>query len=778
MEMIDDCCIRNACLVDHLVDWLELYGAENGYESDAAANHIPEIDFSYFITRAGGRFARVCWSYTASHLGPVTQDFSTASPIVTVRWDAATGGEAGAAAHTRAAMRAGAPVILNALLVDAELRVRCRPKMLVRTDLLPALSRRTFAARRGQEDEEAATKRRRRPTYTVVQPTFSMLHFRKGFAGLRRKASLRYTESLCALQTRALHDAELAIWPDDEGGRGGPERKDRVSVLWGRGWRCGRRRSNVAVDRFALLPAFSGEALERSYEALEWIRRLRAEGAAWRPPSRRDPEAGDSCDEDTLRMPSVPELWPNMKSRIDFPWSKAKKRIAQSCRELTLMWCIGLALREVLHENNVFAYDDPRCALVLQSVRAAAAAAAAAGGNDSDEEGDDCEESGGDDDDEKQKDEEKENDGGGGGGEEDQVPAARRPRRRVTRDLTIDEMLATNCRPLTAAELGVYVAAMGRRCPGSPRPAPPDHFGRPRWWYRPPVWPPVVECTLFEWKQTEELEIDVDLETVSNLSDTLKSFPVLEDRTMINMIGWSYRVLLCQAPSRNALPVPPPSAVPQLLEGETEERDESGAVYAYGQCQLTLDLLDPAQEREHIDSWLRQLAALRDRAVAIHAQSRGGDWAASFRPKVWCYSPAEPNFLERQFNSAAHRHGRPDWVEVVRWCDLWKVLRAEPVTIRGCLSFSLKPNYKGLQVHYPEHCPVSWPDAQVDNGLNAMTCTMHCDAVARQTRRSMQEMQPMKDQKAYNRVDVAAMYWFRRYLRRFHSGLSAVAAAN
>src|ERR1700716_332406 len=87
----------------------------------------------------------------------------------------------------------------------------------------------------------------------------------------------------------------------------------------GRGWRQGNAgRGDSCWERLARLPV---ETYVRSREAAigdvvaegaAWVRRVRREGAAWR----------------VAPVPTVPELWPNMKNDRDHPWHAAKREIA------------------------------------------------------------------------------------------------------------------------------------------------------------------------------------------------------------------------------------------------------------------------------------------------------------------------------------------------------------------------------------------------------------------------------------------------------------------
>ncbi|MCH7945936.1 MAG: hypothetical protein IIC73_07995, partial [Armatimonadetes bacterium] len=107
------------------------------------------------------------------------------------------------------------------------------------------------------------------------------------------------------------------------------------------------------------------------------------------------------------------------------------------------------------------------------------------------------------------------------------------------------------------------------------------------------------------------------------------------------------------------------------------------------------------------------------------------------------------------------------------WYDLMaKVMKAEPVIVRGVRGHSLKPvtrsmNGMGL-------IETAWADSQVSGGTEAMTAAWWCYKQVRETGVSVHEValddkEPlMPEVENYNEVDCKAMWEILRYLRANH----------
>jgi hypothetical protein len=312
--------VRNWCEDDLLVDWLEEYGEQHGFRrDDRVPGYDRTFDLSRFLMEQGRRFENA-----------VIVDLQARWPVhrIATRPDEARA--LAAAEATWDAMKAGTPVIAAAVLRNPEHRTFGIADLLVRSDVLGELCPDAFI---GDQLELPVAALRHGRHYRVVELKFSTLRLLKdgglGADGLATMAQAwLYNEALGRLQGYTPPAAYVA----------------------GRAWRQGGARGDRCWEKLARIPR---ETYVRSREddlgavvarALGWIRRLRTEGAEWR----------------VLPIPSVPELWPNMKAGSDFPWHQAKQHIARELAELTLLPRVNLDVRAAAHASGVTRWDDVR----------------------------------------------------------------------------------------------------------------------------------------------------------------------------------------------------------------------------------------------------------------------------------------------------------------------------------------------------------------------------------------------------------------------------------
>ena len=232
----------------------------------------------------------------------------------------------------------------------------------------------------------------------------------------------------------------------------------------------------------------------------------------------------------------------------------------------------------------------------------------------------------------------------------------------------------------------------------------------------PAVLPERIEREREQWRDTPGVEFYVDFEYCSDLDDDFANLPQKGGQPLIFMIG-------CGHVENGAW------------------RFESLATE-----QLTL-----AEEARIIDEWIVHMNAVTERLEPANAQ-----------PRVIYWSHAETT----AYRSARERHGWPAGWPELGWYDfLDKVVRAEPVVVRGALGFGLKAVANAMHSH--GHIETQWPDNQVD-GLGAMVGAWRCDAEARRLGIPMTELPLMDDIAGYNQVDCKAMMEIVRYLRANH----------
>ncbi len=239
-----------------------------------------------------------------------------------------------------------------------------------------------------------------------------------------------------------------------------------------------------------------------------------------------------------------------------------------------------------------------------------------------------------------------------------------------------------------------------------------DEFG-------PPVRPTKIGAAKEEWRPSPRLEFYVDFETVNDLADDFSRIPDRGGQTLIFMIGCGH-----------------------VEAGQWQYR-----------CFVT-KRLNPDEEARIIDEWLAHMAAVKKQL------DPSGD-----EPRVIHWSRAEEYSLEKNYNSAIERHPEKTWCSP-RWFDFWqKVMRAEPVVVRGAFGFGLKDIANALHAH--GLIGTAWGEGLTD-GLRAMVGAFWCELKGREKHVDLINIDLMQQIRDYNKVDCRVMMETVRYLRTHH----------
>lgn len=232
-----------------------------------------------------------------------------------------------------------------------------------------------------------------------------------------------------------------------------------------------------------------------------------------------------------------------------------------------------------------------------------------------------------------------------------------------------------------------------------------------------PVAPARVTASEGLWRAPVPAEFYVDFETVNDLDDDFSRFPEAGGQTLIFMIGcghlsengWQFRV-------------------------------------------FTVDRLAEPEEARIIGAWL---AHMREVCAA-----RGTTLDAA---RLFHWSPAEESSFTEAYNSAAARHGFPPWDDLP-WVDLLnRVVKEQPMTVRGAFGFGLKAVAKALRRH--GLIETEWTDGPTD-GLGAMVGAWWCEHEAARRGVPMTDLDLMQEIERYNEVDCRVMAEVLRLLRQ------------
>ena len=316
---------RNYVLGDPLLDWLDLYGSDFGFQhDDQLPGYDPRTDFSRFIMSKGNEFEAAVLKYLA-----------TVVSVHVVADERRGSRDLGSAQRTFAAMARGEELVYQAVLRDAETSTYGTADLLVRSDVLRDL----FPA---AISEEAAS---------VPAPGFGTKPWHY------RAVDIKFT-TLSLLADGALGDSgsawgyklQVYVYNRALGRLQGllpPE-----GYLLGRGWERKSKgetfRSTSCMNMLAAVPQdyvskSKGSVAQAVNAACAWVRRVRTEGGSWV----------------VLPKPTVPEMRPNMGNGSDYPWHGAKTRIAAELAEPTMLWQVGVGGRESAMEAGVDRWSDP-----------------------------------------------------------------------------------------------------------------------------------------------------------------------------------------------------------------------------------------------------------------------------------------------------------------------------------------------------------------------------------------------------------------------------------
>jgi hypothetical protein len=320
--------LRSWCRNDLLIDWLEEYPTIHGFLPDHLVPGYDEtFDLGRFLMRQGRAFEKA-----------VLADLARRWQLVRIAHRPDEARLLSAAIATQEAMEAGVEIIAGGVLRDPQLRMFGVVDLLVRSDVLGQLCPAAFV---GDPLELAAIGLSHGRHYRVVDVKFKTLDLLVRTGGLSTSPSDLDTLAQAWVYNEALGRVQGYTPP--------------ASYVAGRAWKQGDERGDLCWERIARVPHDTfvrGRGVDLRdvvQEAAAWVRRVRTEGAEWR----------------VLPVPSIPELWPNMKADSGGPWHDAKARIAVALGELTLLPRVNTGHRARAHDAGVTRWDDERVSAEL-----------------------------------------------------------------------------------------------------------------------------------------------------------------------------------------------------------------------------------------------------------------------------------------------------------------------------------------------------------------------------------------------------------------------------
>lgn len=322
-EWISATSTRNYMIDDPILDFLSLHAKNFRFSSNVHNNtrtsQKERFDFTNFIMKQGNRFERCV-------INDLYKRFRGNNEIIDI------GGELGPHKFERyeatlKAMSKGVPIIYSGVVRDNKRKTFGIPDLIVREDWINKIVNKKHVI------DPDKTK------YRIVDIKFSTLDLRADDTHLLNKTSVKAFKGQLWVYVNALAEMQDGYNPG-------------TAYLLGRRWKSTCLGEAEHGDGcFELLGEVNFNLMDKPYankaeDALAWIKRLRSEGERWDPFVSPNP---------------IPELYPNMSNRCDYPFTKLKLEIANKIDEISSVWMCGKKHRETAHSQKIYRWTDPRC---------------------------------------------------------------------------------------------------------------------------------------------------------------------------------------------------------------------------------------------------------------------------------------------------------------------------------------------------------------------------------------------------------------------------------
>ena len=240
----------------------------------------------------------------------------------------------------------------------------------------------------------------------------------------------------------------------------------------------------------------------------------------------------------------------------------------------------------------------------------------------------------------------------------------------------------------------------------------------------PIVSPSCIEACRSEWHPTPVLEFFVDFETVSGQNHDFNEFPLSEGQPLIFMVGCGHMT------------------------------NNEWVFKSFVSKDLTVD-----SELMMLQEWF------------AHMEQTINGLGPGLSPNIYHWAPHEATEMKEA--SLRHKGSSQSWPSLRLFDFLSKVVKAEPVIVKGALDFSLKTITEALananQITSSFKNSSSQTDISIQNGEQAMIGAWSAQRrIDKGEASQLTDVPLMQSIKSYNEIDCYAMYEIVNYLRSNH----------
>jgi hypothetical protein len=320
---------RNYILKDPLLDWLNLYGIEKGFNKDSEyeSELQKKLNFTKYIMNKGIEFEKYIIDQIKdkhkenfvtvdnTHIWPINKKYNRQIN------------------ETIELMKLGTNIIYQGLVYNSQNKTFGYPDLIVRSDYINKIVEKKVIT---DKKSKKGCKFSKEWHYRIIDIKFTTLKLKANESSLLNQGSILPYKAQTYIYNRALGTIQNFV--------------PGKAYLLGRGWSS----SKNPFDKLGQIDFCNDdkEIGEDVDSAIEWIKNVRKNGHEW----------------NIFPKPSKIELYPNMCNDADYDWHKAKTMIANELSEITSIWQCGVKNREIAHESNVYKWIDTHCTSKLLGV--------------------------------------------------------------------------------------------------------------------------------------------------------------------------------------------------------------------------------------------------------------------------------------------------------------------------------------------------------------------------------------------------------------------------
>lgn len=324
---------RNFLIEDPILDYLNLYGKENGYLKDHERKYFNEsLNFNKYIMEKGILFE--------DKIVSLLKELFNGEFIQISHNDKLDSLNTRLFDNTKDAIRNKIPLIIHPVFHDSSSKTFGVPDLLIRTDylhkIINSVNNQEINSVNSQEinSQESSSvndtqyiqkirkmEKEQRQDYAIIDIKFTTLHFNKGNAS--NSSNSEFAHTLRNVSNTKAFKGQIAVY--NKILEKLTDQCCRYAYILG-------RKSNITDNAFEKLGEIDFLGFDKSYyslsqQAIDWYRKIKSDKSI--------------------------KIYPNMSNTNDLPWHYAKKEIAKEMNEISQLLYIGPKIRDKLLKNGI-----------------------------------------------------------------------------------------------------------------------------------------------------------------------------------------------------------------------------------------------------------------------------------------------------------------------------------------------------------------------------------------------------------------------------------------